>query len=370
MKRAEAAHAHPIDQRRPLNQRAVETLKLRVMLRGAKLAHSAKLAASAAASNAGAAARGGVRLPPPPAARAALAGGGGRELLQGLHVGLGGTLMASLPTGLVYWWTYELCASHLRISLAGPNAGPRLRGAPPHVAVHLASAAAAAAASSVVRVPTDVVRQRVQAGLDANIVSAAKAAWRRGPKGLYGGWAATLLRDIPELLISFTLFEIGRQHWLKAGGGGGEEGDGEEGEEGAPAAAGGRSARERGGGAREGGAGSPRQRVRGGGSGRQVEPWRHMLLGGACGALSAGLTTPLDAIKARVQCGLGASAGGFAAVRQAAAAIIQESGPLGFTAGMGPRIVQVRGGARAAASARCCAPAPWPGWVAATQPAR
>jgi solute carrier family 25 S-adenosylmethionine transporter 26 len=274
------------------------------MLRGAG-ATKAATAGLAMAGTAGiGAARGGVRLPPQHVRVERC----GPDLLHDLHAGLSGSLLSAIPTGLLYWWTFEVCSNQLHLRLGRPEPG-----APAARAAHLLSSAAAAAVSSVARVPTDLMRQRVQAGLEPSLVAAARSAWRRGngPRGLYGGWAATLIRDIPEMMLSFTLFELGRQQWL----------------------------------GRAGSGGSPRQRG-GRDGGGETDAWRHMALGGGCGAVSAALTVPLDNIKARVQCGLGSNASGFAGVRQAAEAIILERGQAGLMAGLGPRVVQVRGAAR------------------------
>jgi len=328
----------------------VETLKTRIMLRRA-LRHGA----ATATTHLGAMSR---RLPVLAGAGGGLRGAGAslmlrpntsagaQDLLHGLHAGLAGALLAAVPTGLCYFYTYELCCTHLRLYLepcaAGATAHTDTRsqnhgsadsassstsGKPRSVTgpVHLISAATAAAVSSVTRVPADVVRHRVQAGLDPSLMAAARSAWQRGGiGGLYAGWAATLVRDIPEIVLSFTLFEIGRHTWCgmasgDAAGAGGDKSSG--------LVKGGR-------------------KLKPGDSSCALEPWQHLVLGGACGGFAAAVTVPLDNIKARVQCGLTAGGSGAAAglsgVRMAAVSILKEGGPAGFVAGMVPRVVQVR----------------------------
>lgn len=153
---------------------------------------------------------------------------------------------------------------------------------------------------------------RVQAGLEPSLWAAGASAWRRGgARGLYAGWGVTLLRDIPEVALSFALFELGRRTWCCTC---------DAGRSAAPAA----------------GAGGA---------------WRHWVLGGGCGAIAAAVTVPLDNIKARVQCmpasptALGARGLrglALAELRLAAAGILRESGPAGLLAGVGPRVAQVR----------------------------
>lgn len=62
----------------------------------------------------------------------------------------------------------------------------------------LISSALAGLASSVLKVPADVMKHRVQAYRAANVVEAAASVRVRR---LYAGYGATLLRDVPELMI-------------------------------------------------------------------------------------------------------------------------------------------------------------------------
>lgn len=69
-------------------------------------------------------------------------------------------------------------------------------------------------AACMVRVPTEVVKQRYQANimsknlsLITNIASLLKA---EGISGLYTGFGSTIMREIPFSLIQFPLYE-----WMK-----------------------------------------------------------------------------------------------------------------------------------------------------------
>ena len=73
---------------------------------------------------------------------------------------------------------------------------------------HLVSASAGALASSIVRVPTDTIRHRVQAYLHPNVFRAGICILRKeGLLGLYSGFLPTLLRDVPEIALQFALYE-------------------------------------------------------------------------------------------------------------------------------------------------------------------
>lgn len=70
------------------------------------------------------------------------------------------------------------------------------------------SASAGAITSSLVRVPTDTIRHRVQAYLHTNVFEAGMCVVKReGLKGLYSGLGATIARDVPEIAIQFALYE-------------------------------------------------------------------------------------------------------------------------------------------------------------------
>lgn len=73
---------------------------------------------------------------------------------------------------------------------------------------HLTSASAGAIVSSLVRVPTDTIRHRVQAYLHNNIFEAAVYIVKHeGVRGLYAGLGPTIARDVPEIAIQFALYE-------------------------------------------------------------------------------------------------------------------------------------------------------------------
>ena len=62
--------------------------------------------------------------------------------------------------------------------------------------------------SALVRVPTDTLKHRVQAYLHQDIFEAARTICKSsGVRGLYRGFWPTLMRDVPEIAIQFTLYE-------------------------------------------------------------------------------------------------------------------------------------------------------------------
>lgn len=196
-----------------------------------------------------------------------------------LYVGLTGAIIGTLPTAYIYFTAYEACKTFLQKRLDGPRA-PTI--------THLVSASAGAVASSLVRVPTDIVRHRVQAYLFANVFEATITIIQKdGIRGLYRGFAATLMRDIPEIAIQFAAYDALRRALHK------------------------------------------RQGV------TKMQTWHHLALGGAAGALAASVTMPLDVLKTSLQCG-GKKTPVFVALNK----ILQTKGWQGLFSGMGPRVTQ------------------------------
>jgi len=162
---------------------------------------------------------------------------------------------------------------------------------------------------------------QVQAYLYKDTGSALKSIWMTsGLAGFYKGLAPTLLRDVPEVAIQFTVYEA-----LRKGVQRGRQGE------------------------------------------KKLQTYEHLVLGGAAGAVAAGFTMPLDlcapsrfsvgesssvaslcslgaetvlwpgrrSIKTRVQCGASSAS---ALLRE----VVREQGVQGLFVGVGPRVAQVR----------------------------
>ncbi|CAI5524863.1 unnamed protein product [Closterium sp. Naga37s-1] len=167
--------------------------------------------------------------------------------------------------------------------------------------------------SSAILVPKEVIKQRMQAG-------AAGSVWQvlqqtvagEGVAGLYSGYTAALLRNLPTNVLNFSTFEYLKMAILHVK------------------------------------------------HSTTLRPHESMAAGAVAGALSAALTTPLDVVKTRLmtQARVAVAAAGTtgakaeaAAKAQAAAAytykgvastlrrVCEEEGVLGLTRGMTPRIL-------------------------------
>eukprot|EP00741_Cyanophora_paradoxa_P004157 tig00000769_g4038.t1 len=199
--------------------------------------------------------------------------------------------VGAMPSSMLYFGTYEFVKSSLLRRI------PRDRFRQLSPLANMVSAACGNTASSIIFVPKEVLKQKMQAAGAA--VATAQVAAVAGPpaaslgavlaatieaegiSGLYRGYASTLLRNIPSTALNFCAYEqlklaiIWRRHLRRRRE---REEAGEEGEEAAY---------------------EELVDVRG----RELAPWQHTAIGCASGAFSAFLTTPMDVVKTRFATG-------------------------------------------------------------------
>ncbi|KAJ8900713.1 hypothetical protein NDN08_000014 [Rhodosorus marinus] len=104
-------------------------------------------------------------------------------------------VVLALPAGAVQFVAFEYCKEKLRDLFPAENL---------QAARDLVAGAGGALAASVVRVPQEVLKQRIQADIYPNIMTALPTLFRQdGPMGLYTGYTATISRDVPWNALSF-----------------------------------------------------------------------------------------------------------------------------------------------------------------------
>ncbi|KAL1456463.1 hypothetical protein WDU94_001194 [Cyamophila willieti] len=110
-----------------------------------------------------------------------------------------------LISGGIFFLTYDGIKTFNSKYLTGPNASIQL----PLPLVHIVSASCAEAITCVVRVPTEIIKQRRQTDMKnktaMNIVYA--AIQQEGFRGMFRGYTSTVLRDIPFSVIQFPIWE-------------------------------------------------------------------------------------------------------------------------------------------------------------------
>jgi len=138
--------------------------------------------------------------------------------------------------------------------------------------------------ASLVSAPTEVVKQRMQAGHFGSLGEAARSIMtKEGPMGFYTGYPTMVIREIPFVLIQFPLWERMKE----------EVGDWQ---------------------------------------GRPTSPSQGAVVGSLAGSFSAAVTNPLDIAKTRQM--LGQSSGGFVTTLSQ---VYGEGGAPALFRGVGPR---------------------------------
>ena len=239
---------------------------------------------------------------------------------RGIYRGIGSVVVGSAPGAAFFFLTYEWSKkvlsslpyqSALRLGLGDNNEAGKQKS---EALTHMLAASAGEIAACAVRVPTEVIKQRAQAGqfggrslpalrsIISSHLSAAAASsssfssiifssltvWRE----LYRGWSITILREVPFTMIQFPLWEK-----LKA---------------------------------------LSRSRHPDGFEPAAIESAAY---GSIAGAVAAGLTTPLDVLKTRVML----SARSVPAW-QIMVEILRENGVRPFFSGIGPRVMWISAG--------------------------
>lgn len=210
-----------------------------------------------------------------------------------MYRGVGSAIIGSAPGAALFFCTYEATKTAFarRRDVLGIHVSGKGKAVEHMVAASLGEVAACA-----VRVPTEVVKQRAQAGQYSSSLLTLKAilgqykhigitgVWRE----LYRGWSVTIMREVPFTIIQFPLWESMKAY---------------------------------------------RKR----GSGRDtVSAVESGLMGSLAGAVAAAATTPLDVLKTRMMLEKEKKP-----TRVLLKEIVARDGPKAFFAGIGPRVMWI-----------------------------
>ncbi|KAH6851047.1 mitochondrial carrier domain-containing protein [Chaetomium sp. MPI-CAGE-AT-0009] len=248
---------------------------------------------------------------------------------RGIYRGVGSAVVGSAPGAAFFFCTYEASKSFLASSPTfSPSSSSHGQGGGggQQALIHMAAASAGEIAACAVRVPTEVVKQRAQAGqhggsslrslqhiLGQHRTVGLVGVWRE----LYRGWGITVMREVPFTILQFPLWEAlkgwGRERRVRTGRGL----FGDVSVHPHPVQAGGE----------------------GGGVVGEVSAAESALYGSISGGVAAAVTTPLDVLKTRVM---------LSQQRETMAnivrTILRENGVRPFFAGIGPRVMWISAG--------------------------
>lgn len=207
--------------------------------------------------------------------------GGGQIILKGLYSGLAGNLAGVLPASALFVGVYEPAKKKL------------LKIFPEDLSAlaHLAAGACGGLAASLIRVPTEVVKQRMQTGQFASAPNAVRLiVSSEGFKGLYAGYGSFLLRDLPFDAMQFCIYEQLRIGYKLA-------------------------------------------------AKRELNDPENAIIGAFAGAVTGAITTPLDVIKTRLM--IQGSGNQYKGIVDCVQTIIREEGPPALIKGIGPRVLWI-----------------------------
>ena len=235
-------------------------------------------------------------------ARVAAGGGyhGSVNMWRHLYKGLGGNLVGVVPSCALFFAVYEPAKRYLSRRDDDQERGGS-------VGAHLLAAASAGLASSLIRVPTEVVKSRLQTG---QFVRPRDALWHIATRegvfaGLFAGFGSFLLRDLPFDAIEFASYEQMKLRWVAWMNTHGEN-DGE--------------------------------KI------RQLRRHETAVIGGCAGVFTGAVTTPLDVVKTRLMTqGNASSSGGvrYRGVVDCVVRMVAEEGWRSLFKGVGPRVTWI-----------------------------
>jgi solute carrier family 25 S-adenosylmethionine transporter 26 len=235
-----------------------------------------------------------------------------RQAIRGIYAGLPSVLFGSAPSAAFFFITYDGVKRSL---LPSAEEASKTR----TFVAHSTASTLGEIAACVVRVPTEVIKQRAQAGLFGgsslqaltDILSLrhagdpASGTSKRGLfhmiRELYRGTGITIAREIPFTIIQFTMWEAMKNRYARWGKAAEETPSG------------------------------------------QIPAAPSAFFGSIAGGISAGLTTPLDVIKTRVMLARREEGSGNSSVRvsDVVRRIMKEEGPSVFWRGIGPRTTAI-----------------------------
>mmetsp|Transcript_11816 Transcript_11816/g.15438 ORF Transcript_11816/g.15438 Transcript_11816/m.15438 type:complete len:342 (+) Transcript_11816:135-1160(+) len=199
------------------------------------------------------------------------------KMILGVYDGILPAIAASAPCAATFFGAYDSLKTYL-----APKVEEKF--AP---LVHLAAAAGGDLAQSVIRVPFEIVKQRLQAGIDKSALAAVSTIMKtKGLGGFYTGWGALALRDLPFDAIEFPLYEFLKYKWSDI-------------------------------------------------KKDELAPWEGSLCGSLAGGIAAALTTPLDVAKTRL---MTSEPGQYKNLLNCLQTVLAEEGMAGLFAGVAPRV--------------------------------
>jgi solute carrier family 25 (mitochondrial S-adenosylmethionine transporter), member 26 len=222
--------------------------------------------------------------------------------LRGIYRGLGAAAAGSAPGAALFFATYEQCKA---VAIHDEESSTS-------AVTHMLAASVGEAVACLVRVPTEVIKAKMQTtvgghyGSELTRLLETISLVRQETNGtyisqlltggMYRGYGITLFREIPFAMIQFPLYEYTKvqcvRHWHV------DQTD-------------------------------------------VATPWEAAACGSASGAVAGGLTTPLDVLKTRLMIGMDRHGVPYRGVYQVYRKTVQEGGHAALLRGWQPRVLWI-----------------------------
>lgn len=208
----------------------------------------------------------------------------GTALGQGnLYRAVGPCLLGQIPYGMVTFGALESSRNYLRKKF--PDA--------PNWTTTMAAATIGDTMGSLVLTPSEVIKQKTQAGIYAGSGAAVSAVVKeRGIMGFYQGYGSAVARDVPFRIFQFGVFEFLLANFQKR-------------------------------------------------FGRQTNPVENLGLGALAGTTAAALTCPFDVIRTRMMSQTPGSPAAFRNAFECVAKTVQKEGIMTMYRGITPRCLLI-----------------------------
>ncbi|KAF2611047.1 hypothetical protein F2Q70_00008398 [Brassica cretica] len=203
------------------------------------------------------------------------------------EIGVRGVYKGSIPAILGQFSSHGLRTGIFEASkLVLINFAPNL----PEIQVQSIASFCSTLLGTAVRIPCEVLKQRLQAGMFNNVGEAIVGTWKQdGPGGFFRGTGATLCREVPLYVVGMGLYAESKKMVAQA-------------------------------------------------LGRELEAWETIAVGAVSGGIAAVVTTPFDVMKTRM---MTATPGRPISMSMVAISILRHEGPLGLFKGAVPRFFWV-----------------------------
>ncbi|TMW63382.1 hypothetical protein Poli38472_002323 [Pythium oligandrum] len=203
---------------------------------------------------------------------------------RGVYSGLSAAAAGSAPGGAMFFSAYETSKKAIAATFPEHKQSPF---------AHMGAAAVGEMSACLVRVPTEIVKQRMQTGVYSSLQGAIVGIrTTEGVFGFYRGYWSMIAREIPFSFIQFPLWEGLKNQWSK--------------QQNAP-----------------------------------VSSLQGAICGSIAGGCAASITTPLDVVKTRLMLGKDAKGVPYTGTVDTFTRVYREEGVKRLFSGVGPRTMWI-----------------------------